>query len=123
VGSITMVKSQVGKNSHSYVFAGGDVATISERVALYMTEQGYRLESGDKTAGVYGKGSTAGMFFFGALSGRMKLNLAVGKDGDGVKVVCSRGMGGWWGGLIGAWRVRRKFETLAGSLPGAVLGG
>jgi hypothetical protein len=121
MSDVTMVNSHAEKDSRTFTFAGADAATIAERVALFMTERGYRLESGDKSAGVWGRGSSVGHAILGMLGGRMKLNVAVGAHGENVKVVISRGMGGWWGGLLAASRVRRKFEDLTSALPEAVL--
>lgn len=121
MGQIAMVKSTSTKESQTLVFSGATVDDVAEKAALYFAAQGYRLESGTKTQGVYARGSQAAHMVIGALAGLTKFNVTIGKDGDAVAVVLARGMSGAWGGLLGMSKMRKAFQELITGLQGAIL--
>jgi hypothetical protein len=121
MGQIAMVKSTSTKESQTLVFSGATVDDVADKAALYFAAQGYRLESGTKTQGVYARGSQAAHMVIGALAGLTKFNVTIGKDGDAVAVVLARGMSGAWGGLLGMSKMRKAFQELITGLQGAIL--
>ena len=121
MADIAMVGSAETKESRSMEFSGASLEEIANKVALFMTERGYRLESGDRLQGVYGRGSAAGAAMLGPLVRRAKFNVTVAKEGDHIAVVMSKGMSGLGGGALGAARVKKEFQALASGLQSHVL--
>ena len=121
MGQIAMVKSMSTKESQTLVFSGATVDDVAEKAALFLAAQGYHLDSGTKTQGVYVRGSQAAHMVLGALAGLKKFNVTVGKDGDAVAVVIARGMSGAWGGLLGMSKMEKGFQELITGLQGSIL--
>jgi hypothetical protein len=121
MGQIAMVKSTSTKESQTLVFAGVSVDDVADKAALFFAAQGYHLESGTKTQGVYSRGSQAAHMVLGALAGLKKFNVTIAKDGDAVAVVLARGMSGAWGGLLGMSKIEKAFQELITGLQGAIL--
>lgn len=121
MGQIAMVKSTAAKDSQTLVFSGATVDDVAEKAALFFAAQGYHLDSGTKTQGVYVRGSQAAHMVLGALAGLKKFNVTVGRDGEAVAVVLARGMSGAWGGLLGKASVDKAFQGLITGLQGAIL--
>lgn len=118
---IAMVKSTSTKESQTLVFSGATADDVAEKAALFLAAQGYHLDSGTKTQGVYIRGSQAAHMAFGALAGLKKFNVTVGKDGDAVALILARGMSGTWGGLLGKAKIDRAFQELITGLQGSIL--
>ena len=121
MGQIAMVKSTSTKESQTLVFSGATVDDVAEKAALFLAAQGYHLDSGTKTQGVYVRGSQAAHMVLGALAGLKKFNVTVGKDGDAVAVVIARGMSGAWGGLLGMSKMEKGFQERITGLQGSIL--
>jgi hypothetical protein len=121
MSSIAVVGSSASKDSQTLVFSGATVDEIADKAALFLAARGYKLETGSKTQGVYGRGSAAGRVIFGALAKRLKLNLTVGKDGDNVALVLAKGMSGMSGGLIGMSQEKKELQAVITGLQGAIL--
>jgi hypothetical protein len=121
MGKIVIVGTSASKDSQTLVFSGGTVDEIADKAALFMGARGYRIESGTKTQGVYGRGSAAGRAFFGVLTKRTKYNLTIGKEGDNVALVVAKGMTGIGGGLLGVSQEKKEFQTIISGLQSAIL--
>lgn len=121
MAEIAMVGSAETKESRTMEFSGASLDEIADKVALFMTERGYRLESGDKLQGVYGRGSAAWGAMLGPLVRRAKFNVAVGKKGENVAVVVAKGLTGFGGGALGAAKVKKEFQSLASDLQSHIL--
>jgi hypothetical protein len=121
MGQIAMVKSTAAKESQTLVFSGATADDVADKAALFFAAQGYHLDSGTKTQGVYTRGSQAAHMVLGALAGLKKFNVTVAKDGDAVAVVLARGMSGAWGGLLGMSKIEKAFQELITGLQGAIL--
>lgn len=121
MADIAMVGSAETKESRTMEFSGAGLEEVAGKVALFMTERGYRLESGDKLQGVYGRGSAAWGAMLGPLVRRAKFNVTVARKGDHVAVAVSKGMSGFGGGALGAARVKKEFQALASGLQSHVL--
>jgi len=119
--NVAMVGSTNTKTSATMEFSGASPEEIADKVALFMGERGYRLESGDKLQGVYGRGSAAWGAMLGPLVRREKFNVTVGKKGDHVAVVVARGMTGFGGGAISATKVRKEFQVVVTGLQSDIL--
>jgi hypothetical protein len=121
MAGIAMVGSAEAKDARTMEFSGAGAEEIADKVALFMAERGYRLESGDKLQGVYGRGSAAWGAMLGPLVRRVKFNVTVGKKKEHVAVVIAKGMTGFSGGALGAARLKREFQTLAAGLQSHIL--
>ncbi|MGQ0613397.1 MAG: hypothetical protein ACT4PV_06645 [Planctomycetaceae bacterium] len=122
MGKTVIVGTTPGKDSTTLLFSGATADEIADRIAVFMTARGYRLESGDKHQAVYGKGSAVAQAFLGAFINRQKHNITVAPEDGKVAVVIARGMVGGFGGLIGVRRVKKEFQTIVEGLQSRLLG-
>jgi len=121
MSEVVMVGSESKKESEIMEFSGASVEEIADKVALFMATSGYRLETGDKVQGVYGRGSAAWHAMLGPLVRRLKCNVTVAKSKENVKVVVAKGMTGWGGGALGATRVKKELQEIVGGLQSSIL--
>jgi len=121
MSKVVMVGSESKKESEIMEFSGASVEEIADKVALFMATSGYRLETGDKVQGVYGRGSAAWHAMLGPLVRRLKCNVTVAKSEENVKVVVAKGMTGWGGGALGATRVKKELQEIVGGLQSSIL--
>jgi len=121
MSKVVMVGSESKKESEIMEFSGASVEEIADKVALFMATSGYRLETGDKVQGVYGRGSAAWHAMLGPLVRRLKCNVTVAKSEENVKVVAAKGMTGWGGGALGATRVKKELQEIVGGLQSSIL--
>jgi hypothetical protein len=116
-----VVGSQSTKESQSLVLSGATSEEVADKVALFLASKGYRLETGSKTQGVYGRGSSAGHFLLGPLGKRTKFNVTIGQEGGNVRVVLAKGMTGMGGGLLAAGRVKKEYAEICQGVQEALL--
>jgi len=121
MSEVVMVGSDSKKESEIMEFSGADVEEIANKVALFMATRGYRLETGDKAQGVYGRGSAAWHAMLGPLVRRLKCNVTVAKSEENVKVVIAKGMTGWGGGALGAARAKKELRDITSGLQSSIL--
>jgi hypothetical protein len=121
MGKVVMVGSKTSKESQTLVFSGSTVDEIADRVALFMAGRGYRLESGNKNQGVYGRGSAGAHAIVGPLSRRQKYNITIAQDGENVAVVLAKGMTGMGGGLLSSHKVKKEFQEVISGLQETIL--
>ncbi len=121
MGNVVMVGSKTTKEAETRVFSGATVEEVADKVALFMSGRGYRLESGTKTQGVYGRGSAGAHAIVGPLTKRHKYNITVVQDGENVAVVVAKGMSGMGGGLLSARKVKKEFQGIMAGLQNSIL--
>jgi tetrahydromethanopterin S-methyltransferase subunit F len=121
MGKTVMVGSKSTKESQTLAFSGATVDQIADKVALFMSTRGYRLESGTKTQGVYGRGSAGAHAIVGPLTRRQKYNITVLPDGENVALVLAKGMTGMGGGVLSARKVKKEFEAIVSGLQETIL--
>ncbi len=121
MSKVVMVGSKSTKESQTLIFSGATVDAIADKVALFMAGRGYRLESGAKEQGVYGRGSAAAHVMLGPLAKRQKYNITIASEGENVAVVLARGMTGMGGGLLSAAKVKKEFQAIITGIQEAVL--
>lgn len=121
MGKIVMAGSESTKESQMLEFSGTTTEEIADKVALFMASRSYRLESGDKFQGVYGRGSAAWHAMLGPLVRRLKCNVTVAKSGENVKLVIAKGMTGWGGGALSATRARKELQEIVAGLQSSIL--
>ena len=118
---VVMVGSKATKESQTLVFSGATVDGIADKVALFMAGRGYRLESGTKVQGVYGRGSAGAHAIVGPLTRRQKYNITIGPDGENVALVLAKGMTGMGGGVLSARKVKKEFQEVVSGLQETIL--
>jgi len=121
MSKVVMVGSKSTKESETRIFSGATVEGIADKVALFMAGRGYRLESGTKTQGVYGRGSAGAHAIVGPLTRRQKYNITIVQEGENVAVVVARGMTGMGGGLLSARKVKKEFTAIMSGLQETIL--
>jgi phage tail sheath gpL-like len=121
MGKVVMVGSKTSKESHTMLFSGATVNEVADKVALFMAGRGYRLESGTKEQGVYGRGSAAAHAMLGPLARRQKYNITVVTEGENVAVVLAKGMTGMGGGLLSASKVKKELQEIISGLQESIL--
>jgi tetrahydromethanopterin S-methyltransferase subunit F len=121
MGKVVMVGSDTTKEAETRVFSGASVDEVADKVALFMSGRGYRLESGTKAQGVYGRGSAGAHALVGPLSRRQKYNITVVQDGENVALVVAKGMSGMGGGLLSARKVKKEFQEVMAGLQNSIL--
>jgi tetrahydromethanopterin S-methyltransferase subunit F len=121
MGNVVMVGSKSTKEAETRVFSGATVEEIADKVALFMSARGYRLESGTKSQGVYGRGSAGAHAMVGPLARRQKYNITLIKDGENVALVVAKGMSGMGGGLLSARKVKKEYQAVVAGLQDTIL--
>ena len=121
MGKVVMVGSTTTKEAETRVFSGAPVEEVADKVALFMSGRGYRLESGTKTQGVYGRGSAGAHAIVGPMTKRQKYNITIVQDGENVAVVVAKGMSGMGGGLLSARKVKKEFQQIMAGLQNTIL--
>ncbi len=121
MGKVVMVGSKTTKESHTMLFSGATVDEVADKVALFMAGRGYRLESGTKEQGVYGRGSAAAHMMLGPLARRQKYNITIVTEGENVAVVLAKGMTGMGGGLLSAHKVKKELQEIISGLQETIL--
>jgi len=121
MSKVVMVGSKTTKESETRSFSGATVEEIADKVALVMSSRGYRLESGSKVQGVYGRGSAAAHSMLGPIAKRQKYNITVLQDGENVALVLAKGMSGMGGGILSARKVKKEFQAILAGLQESIL--
>ncbi len=121
MGKPVMVGSKSTKESETRVFSGATVEAVGDKVALFMSARGYRLENGTKIQGVYGRGSAGAHAILGPIARRQKYNITVVQDGENVALVVAKGMSGMGGGVLGARKVKKEFQAIMAGLQESIL--
>ena len=121
MSKVVMVGSKTTKESETRSFSGATVEEIAVKVALVMSSRAYRLESGSKVQGVYGRGSAAAHAMLGPIAKRQKYNVTVLQDGENVALIVAKGMSGMGGGILSARKVKKEFQAILGALQESIL--
>ena len=98
------------------VVLSGDIASVAARIGEFFQVNGFRLEEGTSTAGVYGKGNKVARALIGGLVKREKFDVSIALQGDSVAAHIASGMSGWSGSALGRSRERKARKVLAEQL-------
>jgi hypothetical protein len=125
VSKVVMVGSERNNDSQTFRFEGATVDQVADRIATFMAGRGYRLESGERRQGVYGRGSAIGRAVLGPFARRHVVQVTVGSEGGGegerVAVVLARGASGWSGGVFGARSMNQELDAVASGIQQSLL--
>ena len=100
------------KSGASYLFENIDLTSLATGVGSTFAAEGYILESGSSTDGVYGRGSAAMHSMVGGLSKRCKFKVNVAQESDKVRLTINKAMSGAMGGLLGKKKVDREVKRI-----------
>jgi len=106
----------IGKHEASFVFKNKTVEDLGESILGLFIKNGYKLESGGKQNGVYGKGSKIGRALLGAFIKRFAFKVTVTNDGDSTTLNLSKDGKGYMGGAIGVNQVKNEYVKITGIL-------
>lgn len=106
----------IEKHRASYFFTGIDKETLATKVEEFLLGKGYKLETGNKFAGQYGKGNKLMRVLFGAFVKRFCWGIQIDEVGDRVKLRLAKDEKGYVGGVIGANQVKNEYASITTSL-------
>ncbi|OIQ36146.1 MAG: hypothetical protein BM555_03325 [Crocinitomix sp. MedPE-SWsnd] len=89
---------------------------LAGKIQNYLLKDGYKLESGAPTSGVYGKGSKTMRILFGAFVKRFTWSLSISGDEKSSKLVFKKDEKGYWGGAIGVAQVKTEWTRITNAL-------
>ena len=89
-----------------------DANTIGHEIATVFGRLGYRLEQGTASNGTFGMGSAVARAFLGALVQRAKFYVMTQPAQEYTYVQITKGMSGWWGGIIGASQMSKQVQVI-----------
>jgi len=85
-------------------------------VADFFDGEGYRLESGTRVDGVFGKGSDVLRALLGGFVKRYKFRVEIEAQQLSVRLTLSKAMSGWLGGAMGASQMKRETTRVVEAL-------
>jgi hypothetical protein len=87
---------------------------LAQKVADFFSSEGYKLEGGLPSSGVYGKGSTFWRILFGAFVKRYKFAVQIESKADGqMQLLLTKEMSGISGGIWGYSQMNNEHQRLA----------
>lgn len=90
---------------------------LGAKIADFFTREGYKLEAGLPTSGVYGKGSTFWRILFGAFVKRYKFAVQIKEVAEGqMQLLLTKEMSGISGGIWGLNQMKTEHKRLANEL-------
>lgn len=107
-----LITFEARKDGGAICFPSVPPESLSADIAAFFHQQGYKLEAGTPTGGVYGIGSDLMRILFGAFARRYKFNVAVQQSGEHVWLNLSKGMSGAMGGVIGYSAMTKETNRL-----------
>ena len=107
-----LVTFEARKDGGAICFPNVSADALSADIAAFFHQQGYKLEGGTPTNGVYGQGSDLMRILFGAFARRYKFSVAVQPSGDNLWLNLGKGMSGAMGGVIGYSAMTKETNRL-----------
>ena len=100
------------KETNWPVVSSNPVDVVAQKIADYFEAQGYRLESGSRTDGMYGLGNNLLRLFLGALIKRYRFHVVVSDAASGTSVSVEKGISGALGGAIGYAKMQKELKRV-----------
>lgn len=88
------------------------VPLVLELVGNSFKEDGYELEEGNPSDGIYGYGSHTGRMLSGAFAKRFTFKVKIYSDGNFTYLEISKGMSGWSGGYMAVRSLNKELEKV-----------
>jgi hypothetical protein len=97
-----------------------DPNVLADKVDRFFTAEGYRFEEGSPTSAVYGRGDVAMRYLAGGLSKRYRFRVRVFQEGRYVRLILSRAMSGWSGGVLGVRAMKSETNRISEAIANVV---
>jgi len=94
------------------VTSSDSVEDTSKKISDFFTAEGYQLESGSATDGMYGIGSHTLRIWFGVFIKRYVFHIKVDQNGGSTVVSVETGMTGVSGGVIGYKQLKKELTRI-----------
>ena len=104
------------KDGARYFVQGTTPGRLAVDVADFFDGEGYRLESGTRVDGVFGKGSDVLRALLGGFVKRYKFRVEIEAQQLSVRLTLSKAMSGWLGGAMGASQMKRETTRVVEAL-------
>jgi hypothetical protein len=117
-GAVALGKNEVtiDKEKATYPFANTNVNELATKVQEFLLKQGYKLEEGSNSNGIYGKGSKTLRILLGAFIKRFTWKVTVADTGETTTLTFIKDEKGYWGGAIGVVQVKNEFNKITAVL-------
>jgi len=117
-GKVALNKNTVtiDKEKATYPFSDTNVDELATKVQEFLLKQGYKLEEGSNSNGIYGKGSKTLRILLGAFIKRFTWKVTVVDSGDNTTLTFIKDEKGYWGGAIGVVQVKNEFKKITSVL-------
>jgi hypothetical protein len=104
------------KDGARYFVQGTTPGRLAADVGDFFQGEGYRLESGTRVDGVFGKGSDVLRALLGGFVKRYKFRVEIEPQQLSVRLTLSKAMSGWMGGAMGASQMKRETARIVEAL-------
>jgi len=101
-----------GANPEWSVMSPHSLEQVANSLASFFEAEGYKLESGVPTDGIYGIGSDVMRVLFGAFAKRYSFNIKVVESGSGSTVFIDKAISGAMGGAIGYSKMKKELVRI-----------
>lgn len=115
-GQIQVVSFTPTEKGADVVLSGSDPSAAAALIDQFFLANGFHLEQGTSSAGVYGKGNKVARALLGGWVKREKYDVAVGTQGDSIALRISSAMSGWSGSAVGKMRENKGRKALSEEL-------
>ncbi len=107
---------RIDKNKAVYIFKSTNKEDLGVKVNEYLNKQGYKLESGSNTEGIYGKGSKILRVLLGAFVKRFEWHVHIAEVNSSTGLTFTKNAKGYAGGLIGVNQVKNEYRRITETL-------
>lgn len=106
-------EEEVNKTTINFWYTGTDLQTLSDAVQAMFLSEGFKLEKGTISDGIYGKGSAGMRVLLGGFVERNKFSIQIREEKPLVCVRFSPDMTGLSGGVWGKSQLEKEFQRVA----------
>lgn len=110
-GQVRVVSFTPTEKGADVVLSGADPSRVTALIEQFFQTNGFSLEEGTSSAGMYGKGNKVARALIGGFVKREKFGVTVDANADAVTVRVASAMSGWSGSALG--RAREKKSRVA----------
>ena len=106
-------EEQVNSFSINFWYSETDGKSLADAVKNMFISEGYKLEEGTDSNGIYGKGSSGMRIILGGFAERYKFSIKITTEDAMQRLEFSLGMSGLSGGALGKSKTENEFQRLA----------
>lgn len=105
-------EEQVNNFTINFRYSETDEKSLANAVKTMFESEGYKLEEGTDSNGIYGKGSAGMRVILGGFVERHKFSIKITEEDAMQKLEFSTGMSGLSGGALGKSKTEKEFLRL-----------